>query len=289
MPRPYAFLAGLILLASALPAAAGTRVVASIYPLAMVAHAVAKPDTEVKLLMPTAASTHTWQPGSNDLATLASADVVIWSGPEAEPWLAPHLAQPRESQRVITLSKLPGAVLRDQRLDTLLPPGIPAQRDPHLWLSTRNAALLARALGAHLGNTLAAEHFDAEMQRLRARLARRFAPVADMPLLVEHDAYGYLFDEIGLKNVSAVVIDPLQGPTQARVDALRERIARERIGCMIGTPGFEPWATQLLYSAGHGNLVPLDPQLAGPGLTRSSYTLALTYLADTLYGCLVTR
>ena len=280
-------LVALMLVTLTLPALAGTRVVASIYPLAMVSAAVARPDTEVKLLISTSATTHDYQLNAGDLKALAEADVVVWAGPESEPYLAGALERPRPGQRVITLSKLPGVVVREQRLD-------PADlktfgRDPHLWLSTRNAALLARALGAHLGNALAAEHFDAEMQRFRARQQKRFAPVARVPLLAAHDAYGYLFDEIGLLNASAVLIDPASQASARRVADLAERVEKEHIGCMIGEPGFETTIGPRIYPSGHGNLVVIDPQLAGINLARNSYTLALTYLADTLYNCIVTR
>lgn len=277
----------LLLAALSLPVEAGTRVVASIQPLAMVSMAVARPDTEVKLLVPTSASTHDYQLTARDAETIASADIVVWSGPEAEPYLAALLKSPRAGQTVITLSKLPGVVLRDLRLD-------PADtrkhgRDPHLWLSTRNAAVLARALGARLGNTLAAEHFDAEMQRYRSRQATRFAPVKDIPLLVAHDAYGYLLDEIGLVNVSAVVTDPEVPASARRVAELTQRVASEKIACMIGEPGFEQGVAVRLFENARGNLVVIDPMLSGITLARDSYTLALTHLADTLYGCLVTR
>lgn len=277
----------LLLAALSLPVEAGTRVVASIYPLAMVSMAVARPDTDVKLLVPTSASTHDYQLTARDAETIAGADIVVWAGPEAEPYLAALLKSPRDGQTVITLSKLPGVALRDLRLD-------PADtrkhgRDPHLWLSTRNAAVLARALGARLGNTLAAEHFDAEMQRYRSRQATRFAPVKDVPLLVAHDAYGYLLDEIGLVNVSAVVADPEVPASARRVAELAQRVGNEKIACMIGEPGFETGVALRLFENTRGNLVVIDPMLSGITLARDSYTLALTHLADTLYGCLVTR
>jgi len=277
----------LLFLALAPLASANVRVVASIYPLAMIATTVARADTEVKLLVPTTATVHNYQLTPGDLKTLAEADIIVWSGAEAEPYLAGAMQNLRPSQRVVTLSRLPGVVWREHRLD----PGSSTAfgRDPHLWMSTRNAALLARALGAQLGNPIAAEFFDAEMQRFRARQLKRFAPVAKVPLLAAHDAYGYLFDEIGLANASAVVIDPEVPVAPRRVAELQQRIEQERIACMIGEPGFDVRIGTLLFPSGHGNLVVIDPQLVGTSINRNSYTLAMTNLAETLYGCIVTR
>lgn len=278
-----------LLLIVALPLQAEpVRVLATVPPLAMVAMAVAQPDTEVKALLPAGVEPHDYRMAPSDLETVRKADIVVWLGAEAEPYLASVLAKPAEGQQVINLSKLPGVVLRDLRLD----PNDTKKhgRDPHMWLSTENAALVARALGARLGSTLAAEHFAAEMQRYRSRQQVRFAPLAQSPLLVAHDAYGYLLAEFGLQNVSAVVLDPHHGHASARrVNELAQRVKREQIGCMIGEPGFAEGVGKRLFPEGHGNLVVIDPMLSGISPARDAYLIALIHLADTLYGCMVTR
>jgi len=282
----------LLLAIVALPAEAATRVVASIYPLALVTAAVAAPDTEIRHLVPATASTHDFQLSPADLELVSTADIVVWAGPDAEPYLASALAKPREGQRVITMSRLPGVVLRGHRLD--LGDTRDRGRDPHLWLSTRNAALLATAIAAQLGTAPLAQNFTNEMQRYRNRQAKRFAPLAKAPLLVAHDAYGYLFDELGLLNASAVTVEPGIAPSARRVSDLAQRVEKEKIGCMIGEAGFTEGIGPRLFEAalaagGKANLVVIDPQLSGISLSRDSYALALTHLADTLYACIVTR
>lgn len=269
------------------PAAARILVLASLQPLAMVAMAVATPDTEVKVLLPAGTDVHDYQLTPGQAEQITTADIVVWAGAEAEPYLAPLLAAPRAGQHVVDVSKLPGAILRDHRLDAADDKN--RGRDPHLWLSTRNAALLATTLGAHLGNTADAEHFNNEMQRYRNRQVKRFAPIAAMPLLVAHDAYGYLFDEIGLFNATAVVIDPEIPASARRMADLLERVRAEKIHCMIGEPGFERGAAARLFAGIKANLVTIDPTLAGFAPVRDSYALTMTLLADTLYGCLATR
>ncbi len=282
----------LLLALLAAPAEAGTRVVASIYPLAMIASAVAAPDTEIRHLVPGNASTHDFQLSPADLALVSSADIVVWAGPEAEPYLAAALAKPRDTQKVITLSTLPGVTLRSHRLD----PGDTKDRgrDPHLWLSTRNATLLAQAIAAPLGTGPLAQNFSNEMQRYRNRQQKRFDPLKAMPLLVSHDAYGYLFDEFGLTNVAALSVEPDVPPSARRMTDLSTRVEKEKINCMVGEPGFTDGAAPRLFEATQAagqraNLVVLDPELSGISLSRDSYALALIHLADTLHACLITR
>lgn len=273
-------------------AVAGTKVVASVYPLAMVAAAVAAPDTEIRHLIPAGSSTHDYQLSPGDIEAINGADIVLWAGPEAEPYMTAALAQPRASQRVIAMSMLPGATLRNHRLDA----GDTRNRgvDPHLWLSTRNATLLASAVALQLGTSPLAQNFANEMQRYRNRQEKRFAGLVKTPLLVSHDAYGYLLDEIGLTNVSAVSVEPGIAPSARRFTDLAQRVQGEKIGCMIGEPGFEKGIAPRLFettrAAGEkANLVVIDPQLSGITLSRDSYALSLIHLADTLYNCFVTR
>lgn len=285
-------IASLLLALVAIPAVAGTRVVASIYPLAMVAAAVAEKDTEIRHLVPGTASTHDFQLSPADLELVASADIVVWAGPEAEPYLAAALAKPRDGQNVITLSALPGVTLRSHRLD----PGDSKDRgrDPHLWLSTRNATLLAQAMAASLGTAPLAQNFANEMQRYRNRQQKRFELLKPLPLLTAHDAYGYLLDEFGLDNVAAVSVEPDLPPSARRMSDLAARVKKENIGCMIGEPGFTDGAAPRLFEAAQAagqrfNLVVIDPELSGISISRDSYALALIHLADTLHACLVTR
>lgn len=277
------------LCALSLPSSAAVRVVASTTPLAMIASAATPGDTDLQVLMTPALASPEFHLGERELKLLEEAELVVWTGPEAEPWLADALIEQREGRQLVTLSKLPGVVWRDYRLDAADAETEAHGANAHLWLSTQNAALLARAVGARLGNAPAAEHFAAEMQRFRNRQQARFQPVAALGVIAADDAFGYLFAEIGVVNVAALTAAAGSTVPPGRVAALAERAHREDIACMVGPPGFEQGPAAQLLPGGHGHLVTLDPMLGGIPLARDSYTLALIQLADTLYGCIVTR
>lgn len=277
-----------VFLALPAPAVAKTTVLASIQPLGMILAAVASPDTELKVLIPGTSSTHDYQLRPSDAEAIAAADVVVWAGPESEPYLAPLLASPREGQQVIALSKLPGVVWREQRLD-------PAEKkshgpDPHLWMSTRNAALLAASVAPLLGTEKLAEQFAGELQRYRERQSLRFNRLSAATIYVAHDAYGYLFDEIGITNMSALLITPGVPASARRVTEMAQRAQKQGVRCMIGEPGFDQdGVSSRLFEGGRGRLVVIDPMFAGLAASRDSYILALIHYADTIYGCMVTR
>lgn len=277
----------IVLLVASFCVEAATRVVVSTNPLAMIAMAVATPDTELQVLMPLSAAAGEFRLSDREQQLLDTADVVVWTGPEAEPWLAPALAKPRDGRTLVTLSRLPGAVQQPYRLD----PADTRQRavNPHLWLSTQNAALLARALGARLGNPLAAEHFAGEMARFRSRQQARFTPVTALPLVAADDRWGYLFAEMGISQVLALAAAPGEDVPARRQKELAQRVAREDIACVVGAPGFETGPAAGLFEGGHGHFVTLDPMLPGITPDRDAFIVALVQLADMVYGCLVTR
>lgn len=284
MPRLFIALLCLVLCVEARAAS----VVASNHPLALLVAAAAGPDTDLQILMTPLFASPGFQPGERELKLLADADLVVWNGPEAEPWLAPALEAPRAGLAVINFSALPGLIWRDYRLD---PSDESGQGGPnrHLWLSTRNAALLVEAVAGQLGTTGAAEHFSAEMARYRSRQARRFDRLVSRRLLSADDAFGYWLAEIGIANVRALTGPPGAMVPDARLSELQNQVAREGPGCVIGPPGLEQGPANALLPGGHGHLVALDPFLAGVGPGRDGYIHALIQLADTLYGCLATR
>lgn len=286
-------LVALLCLVLSVEGAGAVRLVASNHPLTLLAAAAAGPDTDLQTLMTPLFASPDFQPGERERALLDQADLLVWNGPEAEPWLAPWALAPRAGLTVVTFSALPGILGRDYRLDPTdrLDPSGPAGQGPdrHLWLSTRNAALLVDAVSARLGNEKAAVHFSAEMERFRTRQAARFGRVAARGLLSADDAFGYFLAELGITQVRSLAGPPGAAVAPARLSLLAARAEQAGPGCVIGPPGLELGPATLLLPGGHGHLVAMDPYLGGVGPGSDGYIHALIQLADTLYGCLATR
>lgn len=286
-------LVALLCLVLSVEGSGALRIVASNHPLTLLAAAAAGPDTDLQTLMTPLFASPGFQLGEREQALLDQADLLVWNGPEAEPWLAPWAATPRAGLAVVTFSTLPGIAGREYRLDPSDPAGLGPDR--HLWLSTRNAALLVEAVSVRLGNDKAALHFQAEMERFRTRQEARFSRVASRGLLSADDAFGYLLAEVGVTQVRSLAGPPgaasqpggAVAPSRLSLLAAQAEVAGP--GCVIGPPGLEQGPATLLLPGGHGHLVAMDPYLGGVGPGSDGYIHALIQLADTLYGCLATR
>jgi zinc transport system substrate-binding protein len=286
--RPARVLLALLVLLPALASAAERTLLASVHPLALIASAVAGADTKVKVLLPPGTSLHDYQLRPADMEAVAAADVVVWMGADAEPYLAALLREPKEGRVVIDMSALPGINRREYRLERTDERG--HGLDPHLWLSTRNATQLGIRIAEALGDTTAARHFVDELQRHRNRQSLRFAPLAQAPLFASSDAFGFFVEELGLQHVSALAPNAETPATPRRLTQLAERAAKEPVRCLVAEPGFEQGTAQRVFSeGGRGRVVVIDPEMLGIPLSRDAYLLTLLQHSDTLYGCMVTR
>jgi zinc transport system substrate-binding protein len=176
----------------------------------------------------------------SEAARLGQADLILWIGPDLTPWLAEALAALAPETPAAPLLDAPGTgVLRYGFSDA-------APVDPHAWLDPANARAWVAAIAGDLSradpanadryraNAAAA---DARIAALAQDLARRLAPLQDRPILVQHDAYGYLARAFGLRIAGAVMLGDGSGAGALRLARLAETARRGAIACAFGEPG----------------------------------------------------
>ena len=77
------------------------KVVTSIFPLAEFAREICGDRAQVKLMLPPGAEVHTWQPRPSDIVDLSQADLLIYIGPDMEPWMHDILNSVKNSDLVV--------------------------------------------------------------------------------------------------------------------------------------------------------------------------------------------
>lgn len=227
-----------------------TTLLASIRPIALIARELtAGLPVQVHTLLPAGTSTHDFSLRPRDVQQLHETPLVLWLGPEEEPYLARLLAgQPN----ALAWSPLPDVLKRANR--AALHDDEPAAdahhhahhlhagaTDPHLWWSVHNALALASALQQHLTRQQPA--WAATLQHNREQFARRLHPSLDTwrarfasghkPFLLAHDAFFYLEEDLGIHSDAALVLDPEQRPGLQHLLHLQQRIVRRDIGCVL--------------------------------------------------------
>ncbi|TYP87469.1 metal ABC transporter substrate-binding protein [Blastococcus xanthinilyticus] len=223
-----AALAGLLLCAvsgcggSPAGASDGTLdVVVSSYPLQYVAEEVGGEQVTVTNLVPPGGDTHGLELAPRDVVTVGEADLVVH---------LPGGLQPGVDQ-----------VLDQQPPEHLVDAATVADRgaDPHFWLDPLRLAELGRLVADELAalDPDSAADYAAAADRLADSLAgideeyaEALAPCQGATLLATHEAFGYLTDRYGLRQVGVAGLDPQVEPPPSRVraaaDAVRESGAR---------------------------------------------------------------
>ncbi|MGY1723438.1 metal ABC transporter substrate-binding protein [Blastococcus sp. SYSU DS0533] len=196
-------------------------VLVSSYPLEYVAEEVGGDHVAVANLVPTGGDSHGLEPAPRDVAALGEADLVV------------HLSgglQPGVDE-----------VLEQQPPEHLVDAATVADRgpDPHFWLDPLRLADLGRQVADELGAldpdhaadyTASADRLADTLARLDQEYAETLAPCRGATLLATHEAFGYLADRYGLRQVGVAGLDPHVEPPPSRVraaaDAVRSSGAR---------------------------------------------------------------
>ena len=180
--------------------AGAPSVVVSVKPLHAITAAVTAGIATPRLLVKGSASPHDYAMRPSDAAALNEADLIVWLGEIFETFLAKPLDALAGDAEVVTLMSLAG------------PDG-----DPHIWLDPAQARKIAERVAAALsridphtrGRYMAnVADFSARLDLLDAELRATLTPVAALPYLVYHDAYGYFVRRYGLAKAGAVFDEP---------------------------------------------------------------------------------
>ncbi|MGY1636624.1 metal ABC transporter substrate-binding protein [Geodermatophilus sp. SYSU D00742] len=224
-PLPVRLLAALLggLLLGALPGctgeaargAAGTvDVVTTSYPLRWVTEQVGGARVEVTDLA-RGAAVHGFEPTARQVVRLGQADLVVHQSGGLQPGVDEVLAQqaPAALVEAATVADLDG--------------------DPHFWLDPLRLAEIGRDVGDALValDPASADDVGARVTRLEETLraldreyADALAPCRGAVLVTSHEAFGYLADRYGLRQVGIAGLDPGVEPSPARVRRVAETV-----------------------------------------------------------------
>lgn len=291
-------------LLSASPVVAGTRVLASIQPLAMVARQVLGPQAQVETLRRPGQGLHGWRLTPGQVRELLAADLVVWLGARAEPALA-RLMQRREGADLALLS-LDGIVRlyghehhhahgfvfaagpanatkhdHDHGHDTAAGHHHATGLDPHLWLHPQNIARLAEALAARLGVDDRA--FQRQLARTRERIQQWLAPFGQQNYISYHDPWGYFATAFSLQRARMVGASASAGASVRRLVELARLLNQPDLDCVLAEPSARRALLERLCGA-DCRMVKVDP--LGRGLTQIGYTEFLERLGRRFRTCL---
>ncbi|MFA5062981.1 MAG: metal ABC transporter substrate-binding protein [Candidatus Omnitrophota bacterium] len=250
---------------NAASAAKDIKIVASFYPMYIMAKNVIKdvPGVSVQnLTPPLTGCLHDYTVTTSDMRKLARAQVFVANGAGMESFLDRIIAQ-HPDIKIIQLSE-----------------GIPLIKgegnegdNPHLWVSISNAIIQVKNLGK------AMEEFDpshkelyakntadyaAKLEALRQKMHSELASYKGRSIITFHEAFPYFAHEFGLKIAAVVEREPGSEPSAKELAETVDLIKKNGILPLFSEPQYPAAAAQTIAEETGAKVYVLDPAVTGP-------------------------
>lgn len=243
------------------------QVLATIHPLALLAASVV-PAEQLQVLLPPTIDPHHFALKPSDIDQLQEADIILWGGPLAEPYLTGFVRRWPE-KNWIDISSFASA---DQPVNA------------HYWLSvpvmTATQESLAEALGSSAGD------FVDTMDKARQQIDALLTPLRERGFLVYHRAYDHWVSENHLNQLGSFTINPEQKPGLKTLSTLRGLIQEGSVTCIFYEPGVSAEMIRGFTGDHPVRLLELDPMGADISLIPDGYPYFMTELARRAASCL---
>jgi len=229
---------------------------------------------EPQLIVPDGASPHTFQLKPSDLKRIQQADLIIWVDSTLEAFMAKSLTQ-YPDKKILTLSGLPHIILLPLREGRLWQHHHDdehahnhADFDPHLWLSTENAKVIAVAIADYLSkiDPEHATHYASNKNKLLKKLdllksdiAQQLKNYQSQPFLVYHDAYQYFEKEFHLNGAGTMVLNPHVPLSAHGLNEIKQLIEKNHIQCVFRETEFNDNQIRQFLKGLAVNVEELDP------------------------------
>jgi zinc transport system substrate-binding protein len=218
-------------------------VVAAFYPLAYAAQQVGGPAVEVTNLTPPGVEPHDLEATPGDVQAIQSADLVLLLGHGFQPQLEDAAGR---GKNVIWL------------LDTL---GLRRfeNGDPHVWLDPVRYALIVRRIAQALGRPQAAGSLEGRLRALDREYRRGLAHCARRELVTSHEAFAYLAQRYGLKQVAITGLTPEAEPAPKDLQRVVELVRRTHATTIFFETLVSPRIAETVARETHAKTAVLDP------------------------------
>lgn len=244
-----------------------TKVLASLHPIGLIAASLV-PQGQLDVLVPAGVSPHDFSLRPSDIDRLQEADIIVWSGPAVEPYLA-GFARRWPDKTWIAMSDY-------QQFASI--------NDPHYWLSSQVTLQVHSALAQALGKN--SDDFQRQVARAHDYSEQVLAPVKHRGFFVYHRAYDHWVHDYGLKQVGNFTLTPEQKPGGRTIQLMREQLRQGDVACVFREPEYSPALVVKVVGnlpVKHGELDPLGSHIA---LSKDGYPYFLRDLADRAVNCL---
>jgi len=280
-------------------AAESGQILTSIKPLMLVAREITSgAGLKVVYLLPPTISEHNYALRVSDIKRLRGADLVIWLGPEIEPYLESSLnnwvSEQKSTKSLPLLEKMvfDEPIYDDDEVTkkTALDKGR-HNIDPHIWLSPPLAQQMARQISDRLSLIYPADkpRFEANFE-IFSRKILALDKVTDeslkahknKPFFVYHGAYSYFIKRYGLNQIGVLHAQPGAAMSLKELSELQLAMEKQTQGvCLFREPQFALAPAPAFKGTNVMKTGALDPL----GINADSYELLIEQLTKGFLQC----
>lgn len=199
---------------------------------------------------------HEWEAKPEDIININDAKIFFYLGEELETW----------TKSVINEDDMKGDLVNISTGVELLSEG--EQLDPHIWLSLRNAKVLADNIYTELikideGNKdyykENLDRFIADLDALDQEYVEKLENVEKKSILVSHEAYGYLCKDYDLIQIGIEGLNAEGEPSIKQIDELINKSKELGIKTVFYEESINAKAAEIISEEIGGKLVYLNP------------------------------
>ena len=300
-------------------------VIASVKPLTLIASELLADVTQVDTLLPDGASPHDFALRPSDRKRLNNADLLIWVGPEIEPYL----------EQVIKASKVEHMAMlnvqaghdegehdheenHEEHKDHDHDKAHHKDHDDHEsheshghdeheghdhaglhpWLDIEAVEHFTEELSVELqqhfpkqASTIKENEaaFLASLEQFESKEKAQLEPVHENRFLVFHDAYDGFVNHFDLNQVGYFTVSPELKPGAKHLAELREKLEHSGVSCVFKEPQFRPALIDSITRGFDVHVGELDPLAGDVTLAQGAYVNFMQGLVDEFTECLAKR
>ncbi|MFW9906560.1 MAG: metal ABC transporter substrate-binding protein [Candidatus Thorarchaeota archaeon] len=206
---------------------------------------------------------HTYDPSPSEVAAVASADLFIQFGLSGlEPWVD-SVVQSSPPAKILTLINV--SIEEYMEYDPVI-----GKKNPHVWMSPVNAKDMTlkiyqafEQLLPESNNTLYSNYllYQEELENLLNRIDLAKEALNGTKVVVNHPAFFYFFNLVGLERIGA--IEEVEGaePSAAHIADLTEKMLEEECKLIINQPQLDKEDVEALALDTDSEIAVLSPLL----------------------------
>ncbi|CEG13551.1 putative zinc transport system zinc-binding lipoprotein adcA [groundwater metagenome] len=240
---------------------------------------------KVMVMIPPGASPHTYEPTPNQMIDLSNAKMYAKIGTSIEFELGSmdKIANLNKNLLIVDCSK--GIELKEMsKKEKKADAAADNVKDPHIWLSARNAKIMVENIYEGLVKVDPAnkgyykknkDSYIAELDKVDTEISRKLSNLNNRKILVYHPAWGYFCSDYNLTQIA--IEKEGKEPTPQGIENLIKQAKENNITIIFASPQFSTKSAEVVAKEINGKVVLINP-------LPKKYTENLYNVADALSG-----